>query len=287
MAIDSEAIKAILVAGTYPEDTLNEFNIFGYEQYVHRRLYPSCEIIQQRESTDENQKQTTTTYSFDIRLYIKNLGERDDETSVLDSLETEIMTLIEAAVLQDNKIVLESKVWNTQQVQADGTHPAYLIAVLKVIVRQIGKSTAVVDGMLTFVKIGSDVVNPPSGDYEYIEVFDTEIDDGYRTIQEIINTKLPVPYSGAFSGSFITNVWIQAEDIGATSDKLNQMTALKTNGEKQEIKFKYTDKYTNESPGTITESFKVIIDSVHRIYRTADATVFRLTGKIMEPSVIS
>jgi len=287
MAINATQIKVILDTGVYPENTLTEKNIFAFEQYVKRRRYPSCEIIAQQESTEETKRQTTTSYSFEIRVYLRNLGLADDENVTLDSIGTVITALFEAAVLQDHKIVLESKNWKDEQVQADGNHPAYLVSVLKIVVRQIGKSTAVPDGTLTFIKVDSDVVNPPAGNYSYVEVFDTEISEGYRTIEEIVNTKLPVPYAGGFSGAFVTNVWVQDTDFGSTSDKLNKMVALKSNGEKQVFAFQYVDKFTNESPSNITESVRVIIDTVQRLYRSADATIFRLIGKVMEPSTIS
>lgn len=287
MAINETEIKEILDAGVYPENTLNTKNIFAFEQYVKRRRYPSCEIIAQQEGTEENKRQTTTTYSFEVRVYLRNLGLADDENISIDSITSVITDLLEAEVLQDHKIVLESKVWRIDQVQADGNHPAYLVSVLKVIIRQIGKSTADTDGTLTFIKLDSDVLNSPAGDYSYVEVFDTEISEGYRTVEEIVNTKLPVPYSGGFSGVFITNVWVQDTDFGSTSDKLNKMVALKSNGEKQEMAFQYTDKFTNESPSTITEAVRVIIDNVNRIYRYGDASIFRLIGKVITPSTIS
>ena len=58
MAVATAAtIQAHLVGGTYPEGTLDAYNIFDYAQYTTRRRYPSCEVITtQPESTVETKR---------------------------------------------------------------------------------------------------------------------------------------------------------------------------------------------------------------------------------------
>ena len=159
MAVATAAsIQAHLIGATYPEGTLSKNNIFDYEQYTTRRRYPSCEVITtQPESTVETKKSTDTTIAFEINYYDKNLGLRTDDVSTQREVENVIRARMETMVLQDYKIVLESKTWSRQSVQRDGSHPAYLVSTLKITVRQVNVTVMPVDGVLKFIDNGSTV----------------------------------------------------------------------------------------------------------------------------------
>ena len=186
MAVATAAtIQAHLLGGTYPEGTLNANNIFDYEQYTTRRRYPSCEVITtQPESTVETKKSTDTTIAFEINYYDKNLGLRTDDVSTQREVENVIRARMETMVLQDYKVVLESKTWSRQSVQRDGSHPAYLVSTLKITVRQVNVTVMPVDGVLKFVKVGSTVDDAPGADYTNTNVFDVDLQSGYRDIEE-------------------------------------------------------------------------------------------------------
>ena len=156
MAVATAAsIQAHLIGATYPEGTLSKNNIFDYEQYTTRRRYPSCEVITtQPESTVETKKSTDTTIAFEINYYDKNLGLRTDDVSTQREVENVIRARMETMVLQDYKIVLESKTWSRQSVQRDGSHPAYLVSTLKITVRQVNVTVMPVDGVLKFIHQG-------------------------------------------------------------------------------------------------------------------------------------
>lgn len=294
MAVPTAAsIKTILEASTYPENTLSSENIFDYKQFVRRRRYPSCEIeVVQPEGSLEDKRQTLKVYAFEIRYYVKLLGIRSDEVATTDAVETAIIDALEAATLQDHKITFESKTWTSQDVQADGNHPAYTVATLRVSVRQIIRSTAVADGFLIFDVSESSVDNPPGADVTYNKVFDVDISEGYRTIQEYISTNpdgnnLPVIYSGGFSGTFIGNIPVKDQDIGTTGEKLNKLATLQANGKKPLIGFIYNDKDNQEVPDTITDMIKIAIDRIQRLYRYNDMVVYRIIGTVIKPSTIT
>jgi hypothetical protein len=288
MAVATAAtIQAHLIGGTYPEGTLDANNIFDYAQYTTRRRYPSCEVITtQPESTVETKKSTDTTIAFEINYYDKNLGLRTDDVSTQRQVENAIITRMETMVLQDHKVVLESKTWSRQSVQRDGSHPAYLVSTLKILVREITKSSLTLDGVLAIQQI--DGVNAAIT----FDCFDTTIDEGFRQISEQVadNPSLKlvgVHYPGGFSGTFMTNIVVKAADIGTATQDLNQLIALNGNGFQKEIKLQYTDKTNIEVPNTITEVVYINATSLQRLYRFNDNTVFRLLGQLTKPSTIS
>ena len=288
MAVATAAtIQAHLLGGTYPESTLDANNIFDYEQYTTRRRYPSCEVITtQPESTVETRRSTDTTVAFEIRYYDKNLGLRTDDVSTQREVENAITARMETMVLQDYKIVFESKTWSRESVQRDGGHPAYLVSTLKITVRQVNVVEMPVDGVLKFKVSGSSVDNAPSGDYTYTNVFDVDLQSGYRDIEEgYTGSNIPLHYAGHIQGRFICNIMVKNADLGTTGDKLNKMPLLRSNGEKPEIKFEYTDKTADEV--TITNTFTAEPESVQMMYKTSDAVVFRLIARLISDNIIT
>jgi hypothetical protein len=288
MAVATAAtIQAHLLGGTYPEGTLNANNIFDYEQYTTRRRYPSCEVITtQPESTVETKKSTDTTIAFEINYYDKNLGLRTDDVSTQREVENAIRARMETMVLQDYKIVLESKTWSRQSVQRDGSHPAYLVSTLKITVRQVNVTVMPVDGVLKFIKVGSTVDNAPAGDYTYTNVFDVDLQSGYRDIEEgYTGSHIPLHYAGHIQGRFICNIMVKNADLGATGDKLNKMPLLTTNGERPEIKFVYTNKTADEQ--AITNTFTAEPESVQMMYKTTDGVVFRLIARLITDIIVT
>ena len=288
MAVATAAtIQAHLIGGTYPEGTLDANNIFDYAQYTTRRRYPSCEVITtQPESTVETKRSTDTTVGFEINYYDKNLGLRTDDVSTQREVENVIRARMETMVLQDYKVVFESKSWSRQSVQRDGGHPAYLISTLKITVKQVNVTEMPVDGVLKFIKVGSTVDNAPSADYTYTNVFDVDLQSGYRDIEEgYTGSNIPKHFAGHIQGRFICNIMVKNADLGSTGDKLNKMPLLLTTGEKPQIKFIYTNKTADEV--AITNTFTAEPESVQMLYKTTDAVVFRLIAKLISDNIIT
>ena len=285
----ANTIKTQILTGTYPENTINDYNVYDYEQYDKRRRYPSCEVwTTQPESTIESKKTTETTVGFEIRYYVKNLGLRSAQITSQKDVEAEIMRVIEAMTLQDHKVVLESKVWAREQVgRFGGNFPSYVVSILRITVRQITPSTATADGVLVF-KDGSLVDNDPEADYTYSEVFDVDLIGGYKSIPErYTGSNLPARYAGDFEGRLICNIPVKTADLGTTGDKLNKLITLRTTGEHPDVTFIYTNKTGGASPSTITETFTVKPESLQRLYRYQDTVVYRFIGIISTPSVIT
>ncbi len=282
MAVATSAtIKTQLLLGTYPDNTLSTDNIFDYKQYEKRRKYPSCEIeTVQPESTNETLKSTELTVGYEISYYVRNLGARTDEVANQKLVEDVIISQMESFVLQDHKITFESKSWNRKQVNKAPGHPAYTISTLKITVRQITTTTAPTDGTLTFILAGSNVPNPPSGNYVYTNVFDVDLQSGYVTIEEgVTGSHITKKFAGHLQGHFIANVMVKSADLGSTGEKLDEMPKLNTNGEKPTYQFTYVDLTSDSS--TITNTFTCELTSMNMIYSTSQGVVFKIIAKLI------
>ena len=288
MAVATAAsIKTQVLAGTYPENTLNDDNVFDYAQFVTRRRYPSCEIVTtQPQSTIETKKSTEKIVAFEISYYDKNLGLRTDDVATQKSVEDIILAQMEAMVLQDYKVTFESKTWSRNSFQRDGGHPAYMVSTLKITVRQVNVTTMTPDGVLKFDLSESTVDGAPVADYIYTNVFDVDLQSGYRDIEEgHTGSNIPVHYAGHIQGRFVCSIMVKAADLGTTGDKLNKMPLLRTNGEKPEIAFIYTNKTADSS--TITNTFTADPESVQALYRTTDGVVFRLIARLISDIAVT
>ena len=288
MAVATAAsIKTQVLAGTYPENTLNDDNVFDYAQFTTRRRYPSCEIVTtQPQSTIETKKSTEKMVTFEISYYDKNLGLRTDDVATQKSVEDVILAQMEAMVLQDYKVTFESKTWSRNSFQRDGGHPAYMVSTLKITVRQVNVTTMTPDGVLKFDLSESTVDGAPVADYIYTNVFDVDLQSGYRDIEEgHTGSNIPVHYAGHIQGRFICSIMVKAADLGTTGDKLNKLPLLRTNGEKPQIAFIYTNKTADSS--TITNTFTADPESVQALYRTTDGVVFRLIARLISDIAVT
>ena len=274
-------IKTQLVAGSFPDNTLDEHNIFDYEQYEGRRRYPSAEIMTvQPESTSETKKSTDITVGYEIRYYTRNLGIRTVEVASQKSVEDVIMTQMESMVLQDHKITFESKVWTRKQVDKSPSHPSYTVSILRITVRQITTTTSVSDSTLTFVLSGSTVDSAPAANYTYTNGFDVDLSSGYSDVDEgYTGSHIPAHFAGHLQGRFIGSIMVKAADMGTGGDKLNRMDKLTTLGNKQIYKFIYVNLTSDSS--TITSTFNCEIESTTMRYSTSEGTVFRIIAKLI------
>lgn len=274
-------IKTQLAAGSYPENTLDENNIFDYEQYEGRRRYPSAEIMTvQPESTSETKKSTDVTVGYEIRYYTRNLGIRTVEVASQKSVEDVIMAQMESMVLQDHKITFESKVWTRKQVDKSPRHPSHTVSVLRITVRQVTTTTSVADSTLTFVLANSTVDSPPLANYTYTNIFDVDLQSGYRDVEEgYTGSNIPSHFAGHLQGRFIGSIMVNAADMGTSGDKLNKMDKLTTLGNKPIFQLIYVNLTADGS--TITSTFDCEIESTTMRYSTSEGTVFRIIAKLI------
>lgn len=288
MAVATPAsIKTQILTGTFPDNTLSSDNVFDYEQYEGRRKYPSCEVVTvQPNSTTETLKSTDVQVAFEVRYYQKNLGVRTDEVASQKSVEDVILSQIESMVLQDHKVVLESKIWSRNQVNKSPRHPSYIVSVLKITVRQVKTTTAPVIGSLTFITAGSLMDNNPGSNFTYSNVFDVDIMNSYNDVEEsYTSSNIKKSFTGDLRGRFICSIMVKSTDFGSTGEKLNQITKIRTTGEKINMYFRYVDKTADSN--SITHDFFGEPESLQMLYRTNDGVVYRLIVRLLSDVTIT
>jgi len=281
-------IKAILDAGVYPEDTISNENIYDYIR--PRKMYPSIEIeMTKPQGKSETQEKILKGYTFQIHLYYKQLGLGSDEIGNITLIEDQIVLLLDAATLGDHKVTNESFSWVREH--PDSAHPFFYVSTLSLIISRVTEFLETPDGVLKFILSGSTVDSPPSSDYTYTNVYNTEISEGYRDVEEMVSSNpdgshIPVRFAARFTGRFIANIHITKDDIGSTGEKINKLKDILASGEKPMAQFLYTNKDSTTPPSTISETLFLMIDEIQRRYNTEDLTVFRVLAKLTKPSTI-
>ena len=284
------SIKALLDTGTYPENTISSGNIYDFIR--PRKLYPSIEIeMSKPEGKSETQEKTQRGYTFLIHLYYKQLGTGTDEIGKITQIEDQIVILLDTATLGDHKVVNEIFDWTREQ--PDRKHPFFYMSTLKLIISRVTETTTLIpDGVLKFQVSGSQIENPPIADHTYMNVYDVEISEGFRDIEEMVTSNpdgshIPVHFASRFAGRFIGNFHLDSADIGTTGEKLNNLKNILANGEKPNSIFIYTNKDSNTPPSIISETINMHIDEITRMYSTNDLTKYRILGKLTKPSTIT
>ncbi len=283
-------IRDILKAGTFTDPALTSNRFFATAQPKTRRRYPSVEIVDVKpQSLNETKERSQFSTTYEIRYYKRTRGGQttgsEDEHQLVTTTQVEILDLIDLAVLEDHKIVSEDKTWNEKH-QPDKIPPHILSILTVAVLRITAPPTGTPDGVLTFLIAGSNVDNPPGADYTYIQTFNTEYTEGHNKFDEYTTqTEDPKRYSGGFRGSFITHIRVFDTDLGATGDKLNQLTKLRSNGTFPEVSFQYNNKATDVPTKTIKKDLKLTIDDIQELYRTGDTTIFRILASPLEHSI--
>lgn len=282
-------IKAILDAGVYPDKTISPENIFDFAR--PRKRYPSIEIeMSKPEGKVETKERTEASYQFKIAVLTKQLGLGGDEVVTERAIEDQIVILLNAATLGDHKVVNESFDW--ARTYPEKAHPYFIHSILTIFIRRQISTTATPDGVLTYDTAISTGDNKPVSNYTYVNVYDVEFNEGYRTINEQVTTHpdgkgVPVKFRGAFTGRFIAHMHVKSPDFGSTDDKVNQLMTIRANGEKPQVRFIYTQKDANTPPATITEIVDIEIDDISRLYSHVDLVRYRLLATIIKPSTIT
>ena len=289
MAISTDTVLQALKDGTYTLETIVSSRFFKTKQPDKRRKYPSVELLETPLGNITADDKSSFIRKFDVRIFLGLRGGtttgQEDEITDLETLEVEILDVMEGISLADHKIVVDERVWN-RTYDNEGLRP-FIKSVLTVTVRQVTSTgNTSPDGILVYDISESTADNKPVSDYTYDNVYSVDINEGYNDIDESINnTANPQRFTGDFFGTFIGNLKVKAVDLGATSEKLNQLARIQANGEKQTVGFIYTNK-TADSPTTsnIQRIIKLTIDQTQEIYRVNDVTTIRILGKLLEPS---
>ena len=289
-SVTATQIRDLLKVGVFTDTTLTDDRFYVGEQPKSRRRYPSVEVKETKpESHTETKEKSEFATTYSIVYYKRTRGGQttgsEDEEVLIETTQNELLAIVETISLEDHKIVSEAKDWDVKRF-AEQVAP-YIESTLRLTVRRITAPPAgTPDGVLIYQIAGSTGDNLPAGDYTYLQAYNAEVNDGHNKFDEYTSqSKNPKRYAGGFRGSFICSVRVSATDLGATSDKLNQLTKLRSNGALPEVEFQWSNKDLQPTPSTIQEILKMTIDDVQRQYKTGDTTVYRILGSLLEDTV--
>ena len=289
MVITTDSVLAALKSGTYT--LLSTDNIFKTQQPEKRRRYPSLELLETPLGNTTTQEKRDYIRKFDVRIFLGlrggNTTGQEDEISNLEKLEVEIQTVLDDTQLGEHKIIIEDKKWNRQYM--NNKFRPYIQSFLTITIRQVTGVSNTSDGVLVFDLSNSIGDSLPTLDYTYTQTYNTDITDGFNIIDEFTTQNHnPKRYTGNFSGTMITHIRVKSDDLGTTTDKLNQLRLPQTNQELPIIGFIYTNKdETTPTPNQLKEIIKCNVSRVDRMYKTNDNTIFRLLCNLLEPSILS
>lgn len=292
-SISTENIKQVIADNT----TFNENRIFEYRQVNKRRLYPSIEVLENNNNNRYDKTKTQNTYGFIINIYIKRIGQMSEEISRLDELENSIRSGINTLTVS-NKHTLSTSNWKRDYTDDKG--PNYIVSTLdfRIVDTLVPLPIFNTDGYLIYRITSEDLHLQPNKDYRYMAVFDTEISDGYDTIEEATTKNpdegqnVPVRFAGNYQGVFITNFVVSNDNLGDSSRNfINNFNTLRTNGEKPIHHFVYNENVNQD--GSLNKNYKISdsvmveMDQVQRLYKHDDLVIFRAIGKIIKPDSLT
>lgn len=139
----ADDIRTIIQAGTYPY----VLKFLAQKQIPSQRFYPSVEVSNvQPEGTDEKVDVTTETNRFEVVVFLRYGFPLDVETQNLFDIEKEILSELEAAVLGNNTITLETKKWQRSEIADNPMNVHGIQSTLTVMVQELKSTTG--DGVL-------------------------------------------------------------------------------------------------------------------------------------------
>lgn len=289
MAVTTDTILNALKAGTYTLETLTTDKFFKTQQPEKRRRFPSVELLEVKpQSSVDTDEKRDFTRQFDVKIFLRFIGGQaggqSNEIDSLETLETELLTVIESTTLGEHKLVTESKEWNREY--KNNAIPPHIISTLRIVLRQVTPISETPDGVLIFRLSGSIGDSLPASDYIYTQAFNSDVDEGYNHIEEYSNRDAnPKNYTGGFRGSFITHIKVKSADFGSTTDKLNQISRPQVNGQLPTVVFRYTNKTgQTPTPNTLQKDLILSVTNITELYRTQDNVVFRLLCRLLQPS---
>lgn len=289
MVVTTDTILVALKAGVYTLTTLTDDKFFKSKQPDKRRRYPSVELIEVRpQGSTITQEGIDLTRQFDVKIFLRFIGGQaggqSNEVSDLETLEIEILGVLESTVLAEHKLITETKEF-TRTFNNDSL-PPYIVSILRLTLREITPISETPDGILIFDTSASTGDDKPGADYTYTQAFNTDIFEEFPDIEEYTTQDSnPKQYTGGFRGNIITHIKVKTADFGTTTDKLNQIGKPQANGEKPTVVFLYTNKDgTSPTSSTINKTVTLKVSNITELYRTNQNTVFRLLGRLTKPS---
>lgn len=250
----------------------------------------------------ENEFFTNETDEIGIRVVYKVEGTSkkgfDESESNVEDIEEEVERILDLTFNPQTGIGIfftRSLDWSDEDKINIPGKDAYIVRELTIrLTRIVSRSNNVFDsfqrGALFDLSASANMNTPPGADFNYTEVFNITENEGFRP-REIPVTSHPdgagvqLFYAGAFSGLILMNSKLKSDDIGTTSDKINQIKLRQSNGEYIEAAIVST--YTNNNAQTLTVTRIVHVIDVRITQGMSNLLEWQITAKIIKPSTLT
>jgi len=309
MVYDADTLKTTLfnswdltgrLARDGTKDTPRPIKFFAHDQQQSEIYDKAVEVILQsplnKEYKGEFFERQEQNFLIRIRYHRQgnNKADWDISESDVQLMEQKIMTILQTVYdpwVGNGTYWSANFLWSNVD-KLDGPDPMLvreLNIILGKIVSRINSGFFSFRRGVLFQNAGSQGDNPPGANYSYTEVFDVDDMESFGDKELAVTGDfgdgkgVPLHYATRFQGMWTGSMYLKTNDIGNTTDKVNQIYRRMNNGEHPEVIFVST--YKNNAGQTYTKTQTLILLEKHTKFPTTDLVVVRLVGKIIKPSV--
>ncbi len=144
-------------------------------------------------------------------------------------------------------------------------------------------------GVIFDLSASSNMDTPPGGDFNYTEVFNVAMNEGFREKELQVTDHpdgagIPLFFSMGFGGIITLDAYFKSTEIGSSTANLNQIHLRQNNGEKAEVALVRT--YTNNVSQTITLTTILRVLELKLTEPKSNLLQWQILGKIIKPTTM-
>lgn len=291
-----------------PADNMKEIVRFFDRAQVEGNEWTKAVVVKKiNDEMDEDREiaptyiQTTDKYEIEMHYRVVDVQEisYSEALSDVEEMARETQRIIKTVYDPVNAIgpyMMASYSWDEVD-HRDSNQPELIRILYLSLAVMESDSEEVYSGFnATLVMDAGDTIgdNPPAGDWEYSEVFQVNISEGFETIpyltKDITNGR-GVPYfsRGLFRGELTFLTQAKRSDIeGTTTDKLSQIYKMQEQspqiGQHAKAVLLHSNINTESPVSTMTTKSFVKVTQVEKISEVTDLLKYRVTGTLYKPS---
>lgn len=242
---------------------------------------------------------------YEITLYLRVTSVNPEQFDVwllnMDNMAAETIRILKTIYDPSSKpptgVFFQTKSdWIKEDVYVSGSQPELrrkLRFTLTRLVASLDNTFLGFGGVLVFDN-SSEGDDPPSNDFQYQEVSDVNIDEGFDELQiltkdQTLGVGVPQTVRGIFSGTFSALMNANADNVvGDTTDKIENVYKPQIDpnliGQIPEIIFLNNNTDTQSVPSTLTTTSFVKITRIEKIDGAASLLQYKLTGILTRPT---
>ncbi len=242
---------------------------------------------------------------YEITLYLRVTSVNPDQFDVwllnMDNMAAETIRILKTIYNPSSKpptgVFFQTKSdWIKEDVYVSGSQPELRRKLRFTLTRLVASrdDTFLGFGGILVFDNSSEGDDPPTSDFQYQEVSDVFINEGYDQLQvltkdQTLGVGVAQTVRGIFSGTFSALMNASVDNIvGSTTDKIENVYKPQINpniiGQIPEIIFLNKNSDTQSSPDTLTTTSFVKITNVEKIDGSVSLLQYKLTGILTRPT---